>query len=298
MSNYRRSRSYSRSRSKRHLRIILRKVGIAVLFLMTVVLPPLFVHFSFHDVKVVASPVAPKTFKAAEAEHVSDVSNTETETQQSDLADLTKINDASSEINGKWRGVCKKNSIHSVEDFRRTVQNDPVLSKHFAGFNWEKAKLGKQDDERFVFVSHRKGDVIKKTSKPIRLPKGDGYITDGTQIARTFCCNDFTISPSAGVPKDETFSQTYMNRILPNSVIPPPSPPSYPPPPQPPAPVPEPGTMLLIGTGLIILSAACRRKKPWNKNEAVRGKKKMTHITPCSAIGTHPCLLFRCACQS
>jgi len=104
--------------------------------------------------------------------------------------------DANSEIAGKYYGLCEKNSIHSVEDFRKTVQSDPVLAAHFSGFNWETARQGRLEKEVWTFVSYRKGDTIKRTSRAIRLPRGDGFITDGTRVARTFCCNDYVIAPS------------------------------------------------------------------------------------------------------
>ncbi len=106
--------------------------------------------------------------------------------------------DASSEIDGKYYGLCKKNSIHSVEDFRNTVRNDPVLAAHFAGFNWDKARLGKQEKPVWTYVSYRKGEIVRRTTRAVRLPKGDGYVTDGTHIVRTYCCNDYVAAPAPG----------------------------------------------------------------------------------------------------
>jgi hypothetical protein len=105
--------------------------------------------------------------------------------------------DANSEISGEYRGLCKKNSIHSVADFQRTVRNDPVLSRHFSGFDWDAAKLGYQDKAIWTFVSYRRGDDINRTTRPVRLAKGDQYITDGSRTLRTFCCNDYVIAPPA-----------------------------------------------------------------------------------------------------
>jgi len=231
---------------------------------MTVALATLFIHFFVTGEEVVSSEI-PIKMNLAESEGSNDASNAKIE--EPDTSDITQIEDASSEINGEWRGVCKKNSIHSVEDFRRTVQNDAVLSNHFSGFNWETAKLGKQDEEVFAFASHRKGDVIKKTSKPIRLPKGDGYITDGVRMARTYCCNDITITPSAGVPKKDSPSSPLSSSV---PLVPSEEPPSNNKLVAPPhsfkdpitQPVPEPSTILLIGSGLVVLAAVCRKKKP------------------------------------
>jgi hypothetical protein len=107
--------------------------------------------------------------------------------------------DASSEIAGKWYGLCKKNSIHSVEDFRKTVESDPVLAKHFSGFDWKNARMGRLEEPLLTYVSFRKGDIIRQTRKPVKLPKGDQYITDGNRYVRTYCGNDYVIAPAAPV---------------------------------------------------------------------------------------------------
>lgn len=256
-----------RSRSKNHHNGFIKKVGLATFVVMTVALTTLLIHLFVIGEEVVSSEI-PIKMNLVEHEDSNDISNAKI--KELDSSDITQIEDASSEINGEWRGVCKKNSIHSVEDFRRTVQDDAVLANHFSGFNWETAKLGKLDEEIFVFVSHRKGDVIKETSKPIRLPKGDGYITDGVRKARTYCCNDITITPSAGVPEKDLPSaplsssvpleETPLNEIVVpstrtthsfNDPITKPTP----------EPIPEPGTILLTGTGLVVLAAVCRKKK-------------------------------------
>ena len=103
--------------------------------------------------------------------------------------------DASSTIAGKYYGLCPKNSISSVEDFRKTVKNDPTLANHFSEFNWDNATMGKQESDVWTFVSYRKGNIIKRTSRAVKLPKGDAYITDGRHVVRTFCCNDYVIAP-------------------------------------------------------------------------------------------------------
>lgn len=103
--------------------------------------------------------------------------------------------DASSEIAGKWYGLCNKNSVHSVEDFRKIVDNDPILSKHFSGFDWKNAKMGKLEEVLMTYVSYRKGGLISQTKNPVRLPKGDPFITDGTRHVRAYCCNDYVIAP-------------------------------------------------------------------------------------------------------
>ena len=111
--------------------------------------------------------------------------------------------DANFERKGKWYGLCAKNSIHSIDDFRRTVSSDPVLKTHYVAFQWENAKMGKLDQAVLAYVYFRKDDRISLTKKPIRLPAGDEYITDGYTRVRTFCCNNYTVAPPFGESPDQ-----------------------------------------------------------------------------------------------
>ncbi len=176
-----------------------KKLGIGV-FILVIALSPLVIYSFLNPSNLDISDWAKKaTTNVAEGPEIkSDVA-----TQDPDYKDITAVEDASSEMDGEWLGLCEKNSIKSVEDFQRTVLNDKVLLAHYSGFDWNNASLGKHDKATLAFVSHRKGDVIKKTSKPIKLPKGDGYITDGTLTARTFCCNDIILAPAAGPPPED-----------------------------------------------------------------------------------------------
>lgn len=258
---------------RKHLSFFAKGIGAVALVVIVVASIIMFSCVSPPEKKIVAqqTPAQPQ----------------QTPVQQVAEEEFEEPTDPSGEINGKWYGLCQKNSIQSVEDFRRTVADDSVLAEHFSGFNWENAKLGEQDEETKVHVSYRKDNVIRQTSKLVKLPKGDRYITDGTHIVRTACCNDYVVpppvSPAAGknippvYPPDVTPSaggtpvQTvaealnlppdYVLSIVPNGwehyerEHPPITPPLGP------APVPEPATMLLFGSGLTLLAAAAWKKR-------------------------------------
>jgi len=68
--------------------------------------------------------------------------------------------DADFENQGKWYGLCGKNSIHSIDDFQRTVSEDQALKSHYAGFNWEKASLGNLQKPMLAYVYFKKDGKI------------------------------------------------------------------------------------------------------------------------------------------
>ncbi len=111
--------------------------------------------------------------------------------------------DASFEGNGKWYGLCNKNSIHSIADFRKIVSSDPILQVHYADFKWENATMGRLDKATWAYVHYRKSDTIFRKKTPIVLASGDEYITDGNVKVRTTCCNSYTAgSPVADLDAD------------------------------------------------------------------------------------------------
>ena len=122
--------------------------------------------------------------------------------------------DADFERDGKWYGLCNKNSIQSIEDFRRTVSEDPALRNHYAAFNWDKAQMGKLQQPMLAYVYFKKDGQIFRKEKPIKLPAGDTYISDGKTTVRTYCCNNYVAS--AALPPDQAESQAAATTVAPS----------------------------------------------------------------------------------
>jgi hypothetical protein len=119
----------------------------------------------------------------------------ENEPVYADLVDEENFDDASFENGGTWYGLCERNSIHSIEDFRKTVSSDETLKVHFADFKWEEAVIRRLEKATPAYVYYRKDSVVFRKVKAIELPAGDEYITDGKTRVRTHCCNDYTEAP-------------------------------------------------------------------------------------------------------
>jgi hypothetical protein len=112
-----------------------------------------------------------------------------------DLSQEEDSLDASSEKNGKWYGLCKKNSINSIADFRKAVVEDDTLRVHFADFRWNEATIEKTDKPIYAYVYFRKDGRLFQKIQPIKLPAGDQFITDGKIRVRTHCCNNYEEAP-------------------------------------------------------------------------------------------------------
>ncbi len=152
---------------------------------------------------------------------------------------------------------------HSVEELRSAIWRDPVVAKHYSGFKLDRARLVENRTARYFHVSYRKNGEIFWTKKKLKIAKGEILVTDGSNIARTRCANLLAEFPRGRTSPDEPPPE-----VFDSPEYPPWSPPSEPPPSQflvrgpvdPKFSVPEPGTMLLIVTGMLGVAGLARKK--------------------------------------
>jgi hypothetical protein len=85
--------------------------------------------------------------------------------------------------------------IGSVEELRQITERDPVVAKHFAGFDFEHAHLVTVSEKQSMYVAYRMGDKVYWTRKKIPLHTGETLISDGKIVARTRCGNRVAIAP-------------------------------------------------------------------------------------------------------
>jgi len=188
-----------------------------------------------------------------------------------------------------------RGGVANPEELKHVMEYDPVVSRHFRGFNYQRAHLVKLPEEQAMYVSYRIGDRVYWTRRKIKLHSGETLITDGTIVARTRCGNRVARAPldtgSPLEPSPDDLEQPVMLRdsvpgppaaaaVTPAPATTPPAvvpaakksgwwfipPPVFVPPGSsggPLAVTPEPGSILLISSGLaaVYLRSRKTRKK-------------------------------------
>lgn len=79
--------------------------------------------------------------------------------------------------------------VRDVAELKWAAAHDPVVRAHYAGFDYDNARVVRLVLARTAYVSYRIGNRIYWTRHRVKLKKGEAVITDGKIIARTRCAN-------------------------------------------------------------------------------------------------------------
>lgn len=93
--------------------------------------------------------------------------------------------------------------VHSGDEARQASARDPVVSRHYEGFRFDRAIVVIVPETRLAYVSYRKNDMVYYTRKPVRLHKGERLLSDGKNLLRTRCGNRVEEAPKAPVSELE-----------------------------------------------------------------------------------------------
>lgn len=88
--------------------------------------------------------------------------------------------------------------ISTPEELRQVAAKDPVVSRHFQGFNFDRAHLVRLAQKQSIYVSYRIGDRVYWTRGKVTLYPGETLISDGSMEARTRCGNRIALAPLNG----------------------------------------------------------------------------------------------------
>jgi hypothetical protein len=79
--------------------------------------------------------------------------------------------------------------VEDAKELKWVAEHDPVVAAHYAGFDYDHARVVRLTLARTVYLSYRIGNHIYWTRKRVSLHKGEKVITDGRMTARTRCAN-------------------------------------------------------------------------------------------------------------
>jgi hypothetical protein len=93
--------------------------------------------------------------------------------------------------------------IKDVSSLREAAARDRAVSRHYAHFDYGKARMVRVTEPREVYVSYRIRDTVFWTQKRIRLKIGEMLLTDGNITARAKCGNQISETAKPDVSDQE-----------------------------------------------------------------------------------------------
>jgi hypothetical protein len=101
--------------------------------------------------------------------------------------------------------------VRDASELKWAAEHDPVVASHYAGFDYDHARVVRLVLARTAYVSYRIGNKVYWTRHRVKLHKGETVITDGKITARTRCANRVEEAPqvksSSSEPPDLKFDE-------------------------------------------------------------------------------------------
>jgi len=93
--------------------------------------------------------------------------------------------------------------IRDARELKWVADHDPVVRAHYAGFDYDHARVVRLVLARTAYVSYRIGNKVYWTRHRISLKKGETVITDGKITARSRCGNRVEEVPQQATSSSE-----------------------------------------------------------------------------------------------
>lgn len=105
--------------------------------------------------------------------------------------------------------------VKDAQELKWAAEHDPVVARHYAGFDYDRARVVRLVLARTVYISYRIGNRIYWTRHRVKLKKGETVITDGTITARTRCANRVEEVPQQATSSSEPPAVAYDQPAMP-----------------------------------------------------------------------------------
>lgn len=101
--------------------------------------------------------------------------------------------------------------VEDAKELKWVAEHDPIVAAHYAGFDYEHARVVRLTLARSAYVSYRIGNHVYWTHRRLTLRKGEKVITDGRITVRARCANRVEEVPQQAAtpaePPAEKFDQ-------------------------------------------------------------------------------------------
>jgi hypothetical protein len=85
--------------------------------------------------------------------------------------------------------------VEDARELKWVAEHDPIVAAHYAGFDYDHARVVRLTLAQTAYVSYRIGNRVYWTRHRITLHKGEKLITDGRMTARSRCANRVEEAP-------------------------------------------------------------------------------------------------------
>jgi hypothetical protein len=93
--------------------------------------------------------------------------------------------------------------VKDASELKWAAEHDPVVAAHYAGFDYDHARVVRLVLARTAYVSYRIGNKVYWTRHRVTLKKGETVITDGKITARGRCANRVEEVPQQATSSSE-----------------------------------------------------------------------------------------------
>jgi len=106
--------------------------------------------------------------------------------------------------------------VRDAQELKWAADHDPVVRAHYAGFDYDHARVVRLVLARTAYVSYRIGNKVYWTRHRIKLRKGETVLTDGKITARTRCANRVEEVPQQATSSSEPPAVRFEEQGLPS----------------------------------------------------------------------------------
>lgn len=107
--------------------------------------------------------------------------------------------------------------VRSVGELKWAAEHDPVVGAHYAGFDFNHARVVVLKATLSAYVSYRIGNKVYWMRRRVSLKKGETVITDGKMTARSRCANRVEEVPQQATSSSEPPAAKFEEPVHPST---------------------------------------------------------------------------------